>query len=221
MINEANIIRDNRKNVKISISTAGELFVFAPKKLSITKIQDIVEQKKDWIQRKITYVKNELEKNKYILTNQDFLLYGKGYKIEYCECKKISIEQDKILFPISKKENLVATLKTWYKKLANQILIARLRQLASKLNLNYAVAKIVDVKSKWGSCDSKQNIKLNYKLIMLPYNLIDFVLIHELIHLIELNHSKNYFMLLSKVLPDWKQRRAQIKKYAFLLALYK
>ena len=83
------------------------------------------------------------------------------------------------------------------------------------------MAKIVDVKAKWGSCDSKQNIKLNYKLIMLPYQLIDFVLIHELIHLIELNHSKQYFLLLSKALPDWKQRRAQIKKYAFLLGLYK
>ena len=221
MINQANIIRDNRKNVKITISTKGELFVFAPKRLSIEKLKEIVEQKQEWIQRKIAYIKSELEKNKYIITNQDFLLYGKGYKIEYYNNKKITVEDDKILFPIDKKDNLIESLKKWYKKLANQILIPRLNQLATKLNLKYSMAKIVDVKAKWGSCDSKQNIKLNYKLIMLPYQLIDFVLIHELIHLIELNHSKQYFLLLSKALPDWKQRRAQIKKYAFLLGLYK
>lgn len=222
MINQANIIRDNRKNVKILISPAGELFVYAPKRLNIEKLKEIIDNREDWIKRKISYIKEELEKNQYLLSYKDILLYGKSYSIEYSDnIKKIKIDNDKYLFPNSKKDKFLTTIKSWYKKLANQIIIPRLEQLAQSLNLSYTSAKIIDTKSKWGSCDNKRTIKINYKVIMLPHNLIDFILIHELIHLIELNHSKQYFAILSKVLPDWKKRRVATKKYSFLLKLYK
>ena len=85
--------------------------------------------------------------------------------------------------------------------------------------LKYKSISIINSKVKWGMCDSKKNIYLNYKLLFLSHSLIDYVIMHEIIHLIELNHSKKFYNELKRVLPDYKARQQQLKKCSFLLNL--
>ena len=87
---------------------------------------------------------------------------------------------------------------------------------------NYAISgiKIGDFRAKWGSCDTSKLIKLNYKLSMLPHKLIDAVILHELVHTKEMNHSDKFYKLLIKLMPDYKKVRAELKNYGYLLKMY-
>ena len=119
-------------------------------------------------------------------------------------------EQDKIL----------KTLKLWYKKIAKQILSDRLAFLETRVKLKSTSLKIGDSRGRWGSCNSKGVICFNWRVIMLPPAIIDYVIVHELCHLVEMNHSKNFWKLVETFLPRALEQKAAIKEFGFLLSLF-
>ena len=100
---------------------------------------------------------------------------------------------------------------------ARQKLSARLNFLADKHGFSYNRLFIRNQKTRWGSCSSKKNINLNMKLLRLPQELIDFVILHELVHTKILNHSKAYWDQLLKIEPNAKKMAAKIKQYSIAL----
>lgn len=97
--------------------------------------------------------------------------------------------------------------------LANETLTTRLNYLAKQTGLNYQDIKIKFLRAKWGSCSNKKNITLNAYLVNLPADLIDYVLVHELVHTVHLNHSQDFKTLLKELLPNANILRQQLKKY--------
>jgi predicted metal-dependent hydrolase len=103
---------------------------------------------------------------------------------------------------------------------AQEVLVKRAETLKDETGLKYNGIKIGDFRAKWGSCDSNQEIKLNYKLVMLPHNVIDAVILHELVHTKEMSHSRNFYNKLIAVMPEYKKYRAVLKENNYLLKLY-
>ncbi len=99
------------------------------------------------------------------------------------------------------------------RKEANEYLPKRLKELSLSLNFSFNSVKIRQLKSRWGSCDTNKNITLNLFLMSLPDNLIDYVLIHELSHTQILKHDKNFWLLMSKILPNVKSLKNEIKLF--------
>jgi predicted metal-dependent hydrolase len=97
---------------------------------------------------------------------------------------------------------------------AGQILRERLDILSKKYNFSYNRIYIRNQRTRWGSCSSKNNISLNSKLAHLPKKLIEYVLLHELVHLKYRNHGKNFWKELEDLLPDARSRAAELKQYA-------
>ena len=97
----------------------------------------------------------------------------------------------------------------------------RLEYFANIMQIDYASVSINNSKSRWGSCDSNRNIKLNFRLIMLPHKTLDFVLVHELAHSIEFNHSKDFYKIISLVIPSYKLQQKQLKEHDYLLGLFR
>ena len=225
MINNATIIREKRKTLKIIIDEKKGLIVVAPITTSLDKISEILEKKKVWIE------KNLRKQEEAKITNFDFttyrktLLSGKVYKLELTEkIKKISIGEDVIFVPCNIQENIdkfVKKIKKWYKTLAEIVLKERISVLSNSVKIPFSTIKIGDFKGKWGSCDSSKNIKLNWRLVMLKPDLIDFVILHELSHTKEMNHSVKFYQVLSSMVPAWKRYRKELKEYSFLLNLYR
>jgi len=89
------------------------------------------------------------------------------------------------------------------------------------MQLDYASISLNNSKSKWGTCDSRRNIKLNFRLVMLPHKVIDYVIIHELSHIIEFNHSKNFYKIISTIMPSYKLQQKIIKEYDYVLRLFR
>ena len=99
------------------------------------------------------------------------------------------------------------------KKLGRKILIKRVNELAGENNFSFNKIFIREQKTRWGSCSSMNNINLNRKLLLLPDELMDYVIIHELVHTRVKNHSKKFYTELTKVLPEARQLDARLSKF--------
>lgn len=222
MIQPDKIIRTSRRTLSLSISKDGEFIVRAPRRLSLDYIFQFVQQKEKWIRNKQKVVKDNMSFNYDVINYNKFLLLGKLYaKKEIKRLKQVELAAGEIIVPAGEdKVKQLRAVERFYFKMAKELLAERLEYFASLMKLNYESVKIVRSHSKWGSCDIKGNIKLNYKSIMLSPKVVDYIIIHELSHLIEMNHSKEFYRVVEAVMHNWREQRNQLKEMNFLLQLF-
>lgn len=222
MITPDYIERSNRKTLSLSVLKDGSVVVKAPIRMRDETINKFVEDKQNWIREKLLLVNKTKDKFEDIVTYRKFLLYGNRYSLLLSDVKRIETN-DKFQIVIPKRtepEKILKVLKTWYKKVAKQILEDRLKFIESRIKLKSSLLRIGDSKGRWGSCNSKGVICLNFRVIMLPPAIIDYVIIHELCHLVEMNHSKNFWKLVETFLPNVENLKNAIKEYSFLLNIF-
>lgn len=100
-----------------------------------------------------------------------------------------------------------------YKKEAASLFQARCNYFADKMGVQYQQIKINQAKTRWGSCNSKGNLHFTFRLVFAPAELVDYVIVHELAHLKEFNHSPRFWAVVEKVLPDYKERRSFLRAF--------
>ena len=100
-----------------------------------------------------------------------------------------------------------------HKEAARMIVQEKVALYAARYGFEYGSIRIGNQKSRWGSCSAKGNLNFNYKIVFLPQELQDYVVVHELCHLKELNHSERFWKLVEKEAPDWRISRRELKKY--------
>ena len=216
------IERSNRKTLSLSILKDGAVCVKAPINLPDEKINKFVFEKQDWIRSKLSFINQTKDKFADVIAYNKFLIYGNQYSLSFCDDKKIKTSNNfEILVPRKiENDKLLKSLKAWFKKAAKNVLADRLNFIATKINLFPKEIKIGDSKGRWGSCNSNAVIVLNFRVLMLPPMIIDYVLIHELCHLKEMNHSKSFWSLVGSIMPNFEKAKKAIKEYGFLLNLY-
>ena len=224
MLEQASIIRQKRQTIKITIQDNGELVIYTPYGIKYDKIEQILRAKKPLLDKKIASIKQNSSKFSKIIKKEAILLFGKEYLIvPTTKVKKACFSEEYFLVPKKYFEEgkTQFIIKKSIKEIAERVILRRMQDILAYYK-TYEVSRIIlgSFKAKWGSCDSFSVIKLNWKLAMLPQKLVDFVLFHELTHLKELNHSKNFYYELSKVCPNWKTCRDELKNYSFVLSLY-
>ena len=106
-------------------------------------------------------------------------------------------------------------------KKAKEIITKRITYIKSIMRIEPKAVKITNSRGRWGACNSNKNISLNWRIIMLTPACIDYVIVHELCHLVEMNHSKRFWTLVETFLPNYNDIRAQMKEYGFLLDMYR
>lgn len=225
VIDKANIIRENRKSLKITITPEAKIIIYSPLKLSLNKIEEIIKEKENLLNKKLNQVLAQKTKNQDLLEYKKVLLLGKKYFIvPTTKVEKVFFSGDMFLVP---KKYIDANkisffIKKTIKNLAEKIISNRIKELIEQKNIKYKYSKILfgNFKSKWGSCDSNGVIKFNWRLVMLESSIIDFVILHEISHLKELNHSKQFYKELDFFCPNWKCERKKLKNLSFLLSLY-
>lgn len=217
------IERSNRKTLSLSVMKDGAVCIKAPINMRDEVINRFVCEKQDWIRSKLAIINETKNKFAEVISLSKFLVYGNKYSLVPASIKKIQTSDNfEILVPQNiSGEKLMRSLKLWYKKAAKDILTARINVIADKIGLMPNEIKIGDSRGKWGSCNSKRIIVLNFRVLMLPPAIIDYVLVHELCHLKEMNHSKNFWNLVGQIYPSFEKAKKAIKEYGFLLNLYK
>jgi predicted metal-dependent hydrolase len=210
------IIRSNRKTLSISINESAELIVRAPNRISNQKIQDFINEKENWITRNQSLAKAHA---KDTVKDKNMLLYlGTLFPLKTDnEAKKISFNGKEFLADLQNEEKTNKSLKTWYKNKFKEVAVPRLFYFAEKHNLQVNQVRIKEQRTLWGSCSSRNNINLNFLLIMAPLKVIDYVIIHELVHTIHKNHSANFWNAVEVIMPNYKEAKHWLKENGYKL----
>ena len=223
MIRIDTLIRTKRKSLSLHITPHGNLVVKAPERMPISVIESFITKKEVWINASRQKVLANLELNSNLINCNDVLYCGKTYPVIFTsDVKQVILSTTACLIPIKiTHEKKELALKKWYLKASPEIVLPRIIYFANLMQVHVNSVKFTNAAAKWGSCDSKSDIRLNWRLVMLPPNLIDYIIVHELAHLIELNHSQNFWRIVGSIMPEYKQHVKDTKKSGFLLQLFR
>jgi len=222
MISINEIVRTNRKTIALIIKRNGHLVVRAPLKTKDNVIQVLVEKKTDWIK-----AKQELVKATYPAYVPKEFVNGEGfwYLGQINQLLIIEEKQPALLLngnfrlanaALPKAEQV---FEQWYRERAYQVISERANWYAENHGYTYNQVKITSAHTRWGSCSSKGTLSFAWRLVMAPVPVIDYVVVHELVHVEEKNHSKDFWRKIKIIIPDYKQRIDWLEMNGHLLRL--
>lgn len=232
------IIRSARKTMAIEIKENLRVSVRIPSYLSDKQIKEFVNTKKDWIITKYEQMaekkykeKNGFKGNPYYdgarlpLLDSFLLLHiikageENGIWMEPTKDKEGQIHLT--LTTLSEnKEVLRMAVLSFYKRYAKANLIKIINQYANQMDVTFGRVSVRDQKTRWGSCSSRGNLNFNWKLMMMPEKIVDYIVIHELAHRKQMNHSAAFWKEVELVVPDYKERLAWLRQHEKELVIY-
>ena len=208
------IKRLNRKTLALYILKDGSLEVRAPKKLSESAISDFVLSKKDWILKNSERVqKQNIQKSEFSLKTGDFLLYkGREYEVLHKTGNSVGFDYINFYMPENTDFKLVkpALIKI-YKNLAREEIAKKVEYYSKIMNTEYSGIKINSAKTRWGSCSGRNSLNFSWKLILADENTINYVVVHELAHTIEHNHSEKFWNIVKRFFPDYNESKKNLE----------
>lgn len=215
------IIFSARKTIAIEIHTDLKVIVRAPKKMSHTYIQKHVDNRLHWIQKKLAYFRTQPVSSfarKYI-DGEMHLYLGKQYplKITASHCNTIQLLPDHFEIVCDNPDNpekIKKLLNLWYltrSKVVFETVLIQSFPYFQHLGSTLPKLRVRYMKSQWGSFSHYGVMTLNSDLIRASMPCIEYVVFHELCHIKHKGHGKDFYALLEKVLPDWKQRRQELR----------
>lgn len=219
------IIRTQRKTVSIQIRVEDGVVVRCPQSLSDKDIECLVHSKASWIAKKLQQmasVKRPQPKTFKACETMPFL--GREYPFIVKPKDKrgavvsfnghhFTIELDGELQGMHRESCIRTAFTTWYRGQAQKTLGERLHLYAKKMHVQPRSIRVKEQKTIWGSCSSNGDLNLNWRLIMAPLEIIDYIVVHELAHLVHMNHSKAFKTLLNKMLPNVPECQVWLKEY--------
>lgn len=220
------VIYRKRKTIGITVEPPDRVTVFVSPRLKPDTIIDRVASKGNWIVNKLEEFKDvpAVPVKKEFSNGELFMYLGKEYPLQLAISPELSkpvieLEVDKlqIISPILEEEFLRAHLEKWYRKRAGEEFNKRVAFYQPIINCQPQKITIKAQKKRWGSCSSKGNLNFNWRVIMAPEMVVDYLVVHEMCHLVHLNHSRDFWHLVATIIPDYKERRNWLKKNGYKL----
>ena len=215
------IVRKNIKHIYLRIKPSGEVVLSVPKNTTQKDIEYVLKKRADWIAKKKAYFELHKHKNeKEYVSGENFRYLGKNYRLKVIEANEECVKLQRGYIQLfvkdkhnkKKKEELI---NSWYKQKAKIYFEKIILQYQPIIKQDIKSLKIRKMKTRWGSCNpSKKYINLNLKLIEKPKECIEYVIFHELAHLIHPNHSKRFYNYLDVYMSDWKRRKERLESYS-------
>lgn len=234
------LTRKSVKNVNLRIKSDGRILVSANRKVSVAFIDDFVQRNQEYIFRVLEKFRERQQKNpetvhQYI-SGENFLILGRHLTLEVVEVtagkenaarnatgketagkESVWAEGSVLFLAVKDKDNLKRKEKLindWLKKLQRETFDQICRETYpafQEYGVKYPEIKIRQMTSRWGSCQPTRGIiTLNSRLIEAPKESIEYVVLHEFAHFIHPNHSKEFYGLVAKLMPDWKKRKSEL-----------
>lgn len=209
------LFRKKVKRATLRIYPDLRVVLTVPNTYTDTQINAILTDKKTWIVQQLETFKTHPFEH-IPLQNNELLLFGKAYRYEKDDAYPKSTHLDHVQQLIKSKKNLLhlPTQTIWYKKFATFYLPNRTLLLAQQHQFICHKITVRNQKTRWGSCSIQKNISLNWKLIKTPTPVIDYVILHELVHTLHFDHSKNFWNKVQEVCPYYKQAKQWLKTYS-------
>ena len=211
-----NIKRSRRKTLGIYIKGAS-VEVRAPLRMPAREIKAFVVSKADWIEKHLMAQRErERLRGEFKLREGTPLLYrGAEYPLRLAPARQAGFNGEFFYAPRDLEQfSLREALTDVYKRLARNYLKQRTAEIAHELALAPSAVKVNSAKTRWGSCSGKNSVNLSWRLIMAGDDCIDYVIVHELAHIAEHNHSRRFWSIVESALPGYKRQRSKLKLLA-------
>ena len=212
--------RTNRKKTVGIIVENGDVRIRAPKRLANWRIQELIDERTEWISAKLRLQAERTRQlaRRYV-NDESFVFLGETYRLKIVDDQDrlIAIENDCLVAPRSCDH--ATHIKAWYRHQAETVLGETTDRFAVLMGVVPRSVAVREYKSQWGSCNSRGDIRYNSRLVMAPAEVIDYVVVHELGHLLHLNHSSQYWERVGEILPDHRARRKWLRKYGSTLQI--
>jgi predicted metal-dependent hydrolase len=223
--------RSSRKSIAAHITAEGTILIKAPRLIPEFLLRRFLHQKRSWIldrlRRREEFHSNNLglrydngdmihffdKLMPIIVTETDLAKVARVYRVD----NTFQVMLPPGLSAKTRRDETRRVLHEWYLRNVKPVLEERVRRYAATMGLTYDTIRVKDVSSHWGSCSTNRNMNFNYRLGMLPVDLADYVIVHELCHLLEMNHSRRFWDHVARFVPDYRAKRARLKEYHAIL----
>jgi predicted metal-dependent hydrolase len=206
--------RHEIKRARIAVDEDLRVRVTLPLDFSQEEIVDLIERKEQWIQKQLAFFRDRRDA-RIKLSHDEILYLGEIYTFQHLPGLRSRVaikDEGKIIYS---GRNLLAdgALGTWYRQEAKRVIMERLEHFAKTYKFTYNKVFIRNQKTLWGSCSSKRNLSFNWRLIQTPLDIIDYIVVHELVHTKILQHTKAYWERVASLYPQYRQARVWLKNF--------
>jgi predicted metal-dependent hydrolase len=215
----------NARYIRLEVRAETGLTVVIPRSHKARHIPDLLEAKRGWILNKLAkYDQFQTHKMGNELGSGDTIPYlGQDLEIvrrqNHGSSDGVRLEQNKLIVSLRAQNGRVdLILEQWYRTQAAELITAKAKKLGARFGLTYNRLIIRGQKTRWASCSHKGNLSFNWKLLMAPEPVIDYVITHELVHLKEMNHTKKFWQLVTQYCPRWREHKKWLRDHEAELA---
>lgn len=223
------IRRPRRKTASISVKPDCSVRVVVPASLPEHKIVDLVKRKSNWIINKIIHFQ-EIKKShkvKEYVSGESFTYLGRNYRLKVVSGDgDVKLVNGRFYVPVPSETSdkdrdsiVVQQLTNWYAEHAMDRLIEKTKRYGQQIGVSPTSVGIKGFRSRWGSCHSDGRIYFNWRIIIAPHSIVDYVVVHELCHLVHNDHGKKFWKLLESIIPDYAARKQWLKVHGSSLIL--
>ena len=221
---EFEVLFSRRKTMEISIAPTGNIKVRSPIGIPEDVIIEKVREKASWISKKLYHLKHRYYQpiNREFAAGELFMYLGREYPIEInvdININKpiVTILNDKITVSVKNKnkEYIRKALELWYRQNAKEEINKRISFYQKFFSMTPSEVKVKEQKKRWGSCTYKDALLFNWRCVMATESVLDYIVVHEMCHMVHKNHSKEYWKLVASILPDYKQREQWLKNNGY------
>ena len=208
-----------KKTVAVTVDPAGSVLVVAPQRLATGRLDAIVTRKARWIVRRIRSVERRgppLAPREFV-SGESVLYLGRHYrlKVHAAEAGAAKLRGGWLHVPAPsgahQASHVRAALVAWFRRHAAERLPERVAAWRAKAGVPPPRIVIADQQKRWGSCDHSGTIRLNWRIMQAPMRLVDYVVVHELVHLRHRGHGRDYWQAVGRVMPDYERRRDDLR----------
>jgi predicted metal-dependent hydrolase len=212
------LTRSRRRSIGLQISQHG-LRISAPLHTPLAHIDSVLQQKAGWITKKLAQWQDKKSLALVWSLDAAYPLLGEPWQLALNPSGELAMTQSSgqespqpLAIELTPR-HIETFVMSWYQQQAVTCFKQRIELYAPKLALSTPPFRLSQAKTRWGSCNSRGVINLNWRLIQLPLHLVDYVVAHELAHLIEMNHSKAFWEVVERVCPGYREARRELKEY--------
>ena len=214
------IIYANRKTITITVERDRSVVVRAPAGVSPEKIEAVVAAKKLWLYEKINHVQKYPPQpvRKEFVTGETIMYLGRYYRLQIIEEDQPGVRfQNRFYISRQHQDRAGQLLRDWYMTRAREKLTPKIGTFAEALGVTYNQILISDLKYRWASCTPKNNLNFNWRIIKAPIFVIDYLIVHELAHLLEPNHTPPFWNIVAVQVPHYERAKDWLRKHGSVL----
>jgi predicted metal-dependent hydrolase len=215
------IVRSRRRTIALEVTPQATLVVRAPHRVPQAYIDAMIREKSAWIKRKMAEMRARPQAPaRQYEEGEVFWFLGRQYPLHYTDDPGGSIVRtDRLCVSSVLRPDIRNALKRWYVKEAQKEIHARCMYFSMMTGYSPASLRITDARGRWGSCTSKGGLNFSWRLVQTPLEIVDYVIVHELVHLRQHDHSKKFWDKVEALMPDYPRRKEWLRENERLLRI--